>query len=329
MMRINAMLVGYSKIGMVRKLSAVLLALALALSACNAPAPATPTPDIALVVAQTQTAIAVQSILTAAAGQVQPPAADALATEAAVQTAAAIVAAATGAAAPGAPAQPATQQPPAPAQPQPSATPLPPTPTNPPAPGLLNQGAPAWSDSFEGEKSNFYLGADDDIEYAKENGDLLMTAFEPIGDMWRVAETGYLSDFYLEAQFSSDVNCSGKDGYGLIFRARDQGDNIVDSGYIFGVSCDGKYRLFRMDDGKYVPLVNWTEHPAIAAGANKTNTLAVQTSGSMITLVINNTIVMEFADGTFDEGYFGLTIRSENTKDLQIKVHQVQYWVIW
>lgn len=299
------------------------LAFALALSACNAPQP-TPTPDIDTVVSQTQTAIAVEAILTAAAAptiQPEPPAAEPAPGQPAPEQAA------PPASAPGQPSAPAG----APDPTAPTATLLPPTalPTNPPPPGLLNQGAPSWVDSFDGAKDSFFIGASKQIEFAKENGDLVMTAFEPIGDQWRVAELGYLSDFYLEAQFSSAVNCSGKDGYGLIFRARDQGDNIVDSGYIFSVACDGQYRLFRMDDGKYVPMIDWTSHPAVAAGPNQSNTLAVQTSGSMITLVINNVIVLEFSDNTYKEGYFGLSLRSENTKDLRIKVHQVQYWVIW
>ncbi len=83
----------------------------------------------------------------------------------------------------------------------------------------LDLGTPDWLDSFDANLNRWYLGQDNDFQFQIKDGALLMTAFSPGGDQWRVAQLPPLENFYLEAKFRTGELCSGKDSYGLIVRA--------------------------------------------------------------------------------------------------------------
>ncbi len=193
--------------------------------------------------------------------------------------------------------------------------------------GTSELGEPDWQDSFDDKRISFYLGADDDVSFQKKDGNLEISALRPAGDQWRVAEMGALSDFYLEAQFTTGSSCSGKDSYGLLLRAPDQANNIIDTGYVLGISCDGHYRFYRMDNGNYTGLINWTSHPAIKKGANQDNTIAVQAKNFLIQVFVNGVQVFEFSDSAYPSGYFGLVVRAENNSFTAL-VRQMAYWYL-
>lgn len=190
-----------------------------------------------------------------------------------------------------------------------------------------NQGEPDWIDRFNGPGASFYLGADSDIGFALKDGELLMTAFRAAGDQWRIAQKGYLGNAYLEAQFETGESCAGKDSYGLIIRAPDQPSGIINSGYIITFSCDGKYRLYRMDNGAFTSLKNWTGSSAILTGPKQKNVMGILTKDNQIQVFANGTLVYEISDSTYSVGYFGLVIRSESTTNLVIAVDQIAYWL--
>lgn len=190
----------------------------------------------------------------------------------------------------------------------------------------LDLGTPDWLDSFDANLNRWYLGADNDFQFQIKDGALLMTVFSPGGDFWRVAQLPELSDFYLEAKYTTGELCSGKDSYGLLVRAPDAGSDVVDSGYVFGFSCDGKYRYYRMDGGNYIGLQNWTDSIELKQGAEQTNTIGIQAQGSNFTIYINGTKVTEFSDDTYDQGLFGLMVRSNQTNNLHVYVEEMAYW---
>ena len=194
--------------------------------------------------------------------------------------------------------------------------------------GPQNLGAPSWTESFDDKRSPWYLGADSDISFDIDNGALVMTAFQPIGDQWRVAESSYLDDFYLQANFKTGSACSGKDGYGLIVRAPDKQSGIINSGYVFSFSCDGKYRIYRMDNGNFSSIVNWTSNPVIKPGPNQTNSMGIYAKSNNFQFYANGALLSEFTDGTYPGGLFGLVIRADITNNFQVFVDEVAYWLI-
>jgi hypothetical protein len=188
-------------------------------------------------------------------------------------------------------------------------------------------GAPNYIDTFTGPSSSFDLGADSKIDFAIKDGNLVMTAIVPDGDLWRVS-SAYLEDFYLEARFKTGPACSGRDSYGLIVRAPDQPDSIIDSGYVFSFSCEGKYRVYRMDNGAYTGLVNWTASAAIKPGPNQDNDMLIQAQADQMQLLANGSLIYEFSDSTYSSGLYGLMIRSDTTANFKVFVKQIAYWFV-
>jgi hypothetical protein len=194
--------------------------------------------------------------------------------------------------------------------------------------GSSNLGQPTWSDSFDKQSNTFYLGKDSDIGFNIEGGKLVMTAFEPAGDQWRVAKLNSLDNFYLEAKFKTGSTCSGKDSYGLIIRAPDRKDGVIDSGFVFGFSCEGNFRVYRMDNGNYSGIENWTRSTNLKPGPGQDNTMGIMAKGDTCQLFANGAKIYEFSDATYLSGLFGLMIRSEVTEDLQILVKDIAYWIL-
>ncbi len=190
----------------------------------------------------------------------------------------------------------------------------------------LNLGPATWTEDFNSGSGGFYLGADSNVNFEKKNNNLVITAFTASGDQWRISSKGYVDNFYLETRFDTGNKCSGEDSYGMIVRAPDQPDSIIDTGYIFGFSCSGKYRVYLMDNGSYVSILNWTNSTAINKGPNQTNTMGILAKGENFQLYANGKLIAEFADYAISTGYFGLFIRAKDTLDFQVIVSEIAYW---
>lgn len=115
--------------------------------------------------------------------------------------------------------------------------------------------------------------------------------------------------------------CSGLDRYGLLARSPDP-----NAGYVFGFSCDGRYRIYKWDGENYNPLVEWTTSPHILVGPNKRNKMGFYADGDTIKLYANGRLLVELQDGTYDEGRFGLFVGSANTSNFEVFVEQISLW---
>jgi hypothetical protein len=187
-------------------------------------------------------------------------------------------------------------------------------------------GNPDWIDTFDGKKQYWYMGGDTYSNFEIVDGKLVMTAIQPTGDLWRIANYPELGNIYLEMIATTGDSCFGKDGYGVIVRAPDQPDGIIDSGYILGISCDGMYRIYRMDESEFNTIQGWTSSEKINAGPNKINRFGVKILGSNFQLFANGSIISEFYDDTYSSGLFGLMIRSDGTSGYQVFVDEIAYW---
>ncbi len=116
-------------------------------------------------------------------------------------------------------------------QPQASATQtltptLTPTPTltSTPAPvagdPVISLGVPSFLDNFE-DGDNFYLYDDAQASYQVDDNRMILIAKKANNyETWSLS-WGELKNFYLEISGVVGENCSGKDRYGMIFRAPD------------------------------------------------------------------------------------------------------------
>lgn len=184
----------------------------------------------------------------------------------------------------------------------------------------LTLGTPDWVDDMD-DGDNWATGEDEYSSVEYEDGYMKIitkTAY----DAWRLTWANP-ANFYLEAKLQSP-ECSGSDHYGLMFRSpRDSG---TDQGYLFAVSCDGKYNLRSWNAPNMTWLINWTESDQINEGADIQNTLGVMAKDNTISLYINGEKVDEIENNTYSQGVFGIFVGGTNTDDMTLWADQIRYW---
>ena len=195
-----------------------------------------------------------------------------------------------------------------------------PTPTLSDGDPALSLGTPDWVDTMD-NGNNWMAGADSYTSVKFEDGVMKLTAESDL-DGWRLSWP-VLTNAYLEAKFQT-TDCSGSDHYGIMFSS--PYESGTDQGYLFGITCDGRYNLRMWDQPNMTTLESWTDSDAINIGDNAQNTLGVLTDDGTISLYINGEKVKEVEDDTFKTGVFGIFIGSDNVENLTVWVDQIRYW---
>lgn len=188
-------------------------------------------------------------------------------------------------------------------------------------PDLASLGSPTWTDTMD-TQGRWYLLNTDNTKFTMKDGYLVMDALTAGGiDEWGVASGADQTDFYLELTTKTGDQCSGLDRYGVIFRVPDPA-----KGYIFELSCSGRFRLYEWDGENYTGLQNWKQDPAILAGPDKENRLGVMVVGDQVKLYANNEFLGEYTLEHYPQGRFGLVVGSTETNNFKVKVDTVKFW---
>lgn len=292
----------------------VMALLLVAASACSMPVPATPTPEVAVGI--TPDAIYTAAVQTVVA-QLTENAPTPVPTETQSLPEATLPAPETPL-----PMQPGSETPtpsatPAPtntptALPEPSATPLSSDP-------VLGLGDPTWQDTFESAEG-WALVSDSHSNFEVANGQMVMTSYN--ADYWNswALTQPRVEVFYMEAEGSSGT-CAGRDRWGLFFRAPD-----YTQGYLYGLSCDGRYALWAWNGVQEVYLVDWTDSPHILKGADQVNRIGVKADGNRLSLYANGQLLTEIRDDSYASGRFGLFVAAAETPGYSVKVEKITYW---
>ena len=219
-------------------------------------------------------------------------------------------------------ATPSSTETPAPSEtPQSTSSPTPsPTPTFSSGDPRANLGDPTWEDDLEND-GDWFLYTDDYVGFKMLDGQMELTAFNP--DFYSGWSLGWRKDtnMFIEATIKVQT-CSGRDMVGLVFRAPD-----VSSGYLYGVSCDGRYLLRLWDGEEMTRIQDWTSHSALKSGSDQTQRIAVLTNGNLIRLYANGELLKEIVDATYnEEGFFGVFISSAETANFQARMSEFVYW---
>jgi hypothetical protein len=198
-----------------------------------------------------------------------------------------------------------------------------PSATIPPTDPSLSLGTPTFKDNFANGKSwgldTPYDDGNTRVEI-KDNS-MVLTSYKAVG--WHGWRVSYLKpkNFYLEATIKVGT-CSGPDTYGLIFRSPDD-----QSGYWYGVTCDGQYNLLTFDGTDFAYLIKAKTSADILAGSDQTNRLGVMVQGDKIALYINGKLLEEVTDSAYpNAGTFGLWIAGWKTLDFSVACTQLTYW---
>ena len=173
-----------------------------------------------------------------------------------------------------------------------------------------------------GSGGNWYTYDTGDSSAKVKDGVMRMTMDEPhLTADWTMSWiTG--QNFYAEITAQTQDKCAGKDRYGLMFRATDP-----NSGYLFMVSCDGRFRLTTWNGATAKLLAGWSKSSHINEGPDEINTLGVLANGNQIMLFANGEHLRTVYDDTFlGNGRFGLIIGSEETDNLVIEYDTFKLW---
>lgn len=180
-------------------------------------------------------------------------------------------------------------------------------------------GTPDWVDNLD--NGNNWLTDNDAFTKITFDGYMKLTAITDL-DGWRLSWPAP-DDFYLEGKFQTPA-CSGTDHYGLMFRTPK--NSGASQGYLFGITCDGKYSLRLWDDPNMAVLIGWTPSDKILKGADVVNTLGVMAKGDDLAFYVNGNKVHEIKDDTFNEGIFGVFVGGDSGEDFTMWLDQIRYW---
>jgi len=209
---------------------------------------------------------------------------------------------------------------------QPTDTPTPlPTPTFPTNDPRQTLGNPTFTDKLD--NSDYWpTGEDTYTAVTFRDGKMLLTALTET-DGWRLITYGPTANFYAEitARFEA---CSGTDHFG--FYARVPEKNPATRGYLIGINCLGQFRFAEWDGttdpGTWTTHVYWTANPAILAGPNQTNRIGLLAENKHLTLYVNGVKVGEMTDESYQSGYMGLFVGSDETQNLTVQVDEFNFW---
>ncbi|MCJ7625242.1 MAG: hypothetical protein MUO76_17230 [Anaerolineaceae bacterium] len=211
--------------------------------------------------------------------------------------------------------------------PEASATPLPSDPRT-----IL--GPPSSTDIMSDTNTwNWPTGSQQYTSLAFKDGFLVFTGLTDVAG-WRLPMTAAATDIYIEMTVRTG-ECTGEDNYGIIYRI--PVFHEADRGYLFTVSCDGRYRLTKWDgkegeNGAGIRLITWRSSAYINAGPNQTNRIGVMTKGNRFYLFangyyLNRDFILEDSDNPYPGGHFGIFVTSRETANFTIYVDEMSYWL--
>ena len=183
-----------------------------------------------------------------------------------------------------------------------------------------------WTDPMDDDKY-WPMGYSEFTEMSFVNSEMVLKGITEVSG-WRLGTTSSLGNFYMEMTVVADA-CTGTDNWGMILRV--PVINEADQGYLFGISCDGRYFIKKWDgkvepDGKMTTLVNYTSNSAIQSGANKSNRIGVMAVGDRLVMYANGVKLDEVIDTAFSSGYFGPFVNSDSTLPLVVRIDEMSYW---
>lgn len=196
------------------------------------------------------------------------------------------------------------------------------TPTLSPGDPTIGLGQPDFKDAFNTD-TNWALFDSASSKTEIKNGQFYYTikTASAYSDEWTFSWP-QIKDFYLEVTAISPASCSGKDRFGLIFKAPSYSE-----GYLFYIACDGSYRLSKWDGAHMIGLTEWTFASEIDAGPNQANRIGVKTQDNDISLYINGHLVKVLEDNSYlDAGYFGFVLSASETNNFTVIFDNIVYW---
>jgi len=200
-------------------------------------------------------------------------------------------------------------------------TPLPPTATISPDDPAVALGQPDYVDNFN--NSNGWTLFDDECFKSKiSDGKYIMTNKGNLNiSCWEMSAVKE-KDMYLQTLVTMPEKCTPNDRFGMIFRAPD-----LNQGYLLGLTCDGRFFLFKWDGKKTITLIPFGSNPAILTGSGKENRLGVKAVGDSYTIYANGILLGNAIDNQYiEKGLIGYFTGASAGEAFTVKFDDLSVW---
>ena len=219
--------------------------------------------------------------------------------------------------------------------PTPTSTPSPttgptPTPTIPVLPTSdprygLNLSAPSYRDDFSSHLTWGGPNFEGAVNYTKDGEYLAVDQVSDTYFWWSTTKPDIDGgNVYVEISAQFD-ECNGKDSLGLALRV---GGELRNNGYAFEISCDGAYRLLKLNTGLTATLIDWSTSESLQPGAGKINRIGFLANGNNLTLFANEQILDSTSDDSFFMGNYGLYSNAVLTPGLTARFDDFALWFL-
>jgi len=189
-------------------------------------------------------------------------------------------------------------------------TPIPPTPTVLPNDPALIFGAPDGSDDFSSDR-NWSSFDNNCYRSGVTNGQFMMEGKGQPGLICWQHSWASVQNFYADTLVTNPQSCRPNDRYGLYIRGQSE-----TQGYVYGLACDGRFFLTKVDGSTATAIVPLTANPTVRVGPGLTNVIGIAANNGTYQLYINGINVANASDYTFtNTGWIGFFIQaaSDNT----------------
>ena len=180
---------------------------------------------------------------------------------------------------------------------------------------------PTTSDDFRRDNDTWNIEPDEDATffYRGRTFHIKVDAPEWIG--WSAGEIT-TTDFLLEVD-TQYVDGPADAEYGVIFRQVD-----ADNYYFFAISRSGSYGMWRLEDGEWQTLVEWTATDAIDTSEDALNRLGILAEGTQLTLLVNDVALTQLEDETFASGKVALALGTFDEAGAEVAFDNLDIWTI-
>ncbi len=212
---------------------------------------------------------------------------------------------------------------PLPATATPTSTSLPPTPTPISGDPAVVLGRPSGLDTFD--TANNWTLYDNACFKSDISGGFFTMNAKGMSQVscWEVSWP-VIQNYYAETLVIMPAACQAEDRFGLFFRTP---DNM--SGYLLGLTCDGRYSMTAWDGQTTTVLVEPTANPAIVSGAGQPNRLGVVAAGGAYALYANGTLLQVLQDYSFtDAGRLGYFVRAASESGFTVQYDSLAVWLL-
>lgn len=195
--------------------------------------------------------------------------------------------------------------------------------SNPSIGGRTGGGAPAgalfYDDFLTGETGPWHLETDEQGATTVANSQLLITVNAANTIQYATLREPEFDNFTLEID-ARQLSGSPESSYGVLFRMRSP-----EEFYRFEITGDGSYMLERRSaDGRWMRFIDdWRASEAINPGLNTLNRLKVEARGPVISVYVNDTLLLQANDNAYASGLIALDAGTFGQPGLEVGFDKV------